>query len=122
MSTPATMYQVDSCLIRLVRLVLPLLICGLVALALIATSTGLSQRAAADAHEAGAATGSSEQPVLPPPSPVRVLAIGDDARQETALTVLLLLAAANARARRVSEARLPDRFGSRHTVDAGRVQ
>jgi len=123
MSTPATVYQVDSTLIRFVRLVLPVLICGLVAVALYATSTGRPQQAAADTPQvAGAATGSSEQSFSPPPSTARGRAIGDDARQETALTVLLLLAAANARARHAPEASLRNRLGSRQDLDIGRVQ
>ena len=124
MSTPATMYQVDSAPIRVVRLVPLILICGLVAVALYATSTGRPQQAAADTPQvAGAATSSSEQLVSPPPSTARSQTIGDDARQETALTVLLLLAAANARAKRApEETRLPGQLGSRQAVDVGRVQ
>ena len=122
MSTPATMYQVDSALIRFVRLVLPVLVCGLVAAALYATSTGRPQQAAADTPQVAGAASSSEQPNSPPPSTALGHAIGDDARQEAALTVLLLLTAANARAHRAPEARLPDRLGSRQALDIGRVQ
>ena len=122
MSTPATMYQVDSALIRFVRLVLPLLICGLVAVALYAAGTGRPQQAAADTPQVAGAASSSEQPVSPTPSTARGHAIGDDARQEAALTVMLLLAAANARARHAPEASLRNRLGSRQDLDIGRVQ
>jgi hypothetical protein len=141
MSASDTAYGVDSALNRVsdlkvvfVRRLLPVLICGMMAVGLHSTTAGGPLQAAAEAPQVTGATLSRSEP---PAQSSRLAAnshgphVGVDARQETALAVLLFLAVATERANRErtrearqqpGEARLPSRLGSKQTVDAGGVQ
>ncbi|HUF44612.1 MAG TPA: hypothetical protein VMN43_04665 [Aestuariivirgaceae bacterium] len=141
MSALDTAHDVDSALNKVltadvvkIRRVLPVLICGMMTIGLHSTTDGRPLQAAADTPLAASASLSrSEPPALSSPFTAQSHGphVGIDARQETALAVLIVLAVATARANRErarearqqsGDARLPSRLGSKQTVDAGGVQ
>jgi hypothetical protein len=141
MSALDTAYRVDFALNRVSNLkvvknrrVLPVLICGMMAIGLHSTTDGRPLQAAADTPRVVSESLSrSAPPALSSPFTAQSHGphVGIDARQETALAVLIVLAVATARANRErtrearqqpGDARLPSRLGSKQTVDAGGVQ